>query len=129
MVSNFNKTVNSQIMDKLLDKEVHPQYKAPSLVMYLTPRHTACHTPPTSGATAAPSGSQDGPINPRDPGPHGHRHGATGTSGHRGQGHASRASELDDFAVPDDHRQRGGASGGANGARPKTYTSITYGQR
>ncbi|WAQ97485.1 ZSWM8-like protein [Mya arenaria] len=102
----------SKIMDKLLDKEVHQQYKAPSLMTYLTPRQAPCHTPTTS--TGGSRDQQERPQNPR---------GASGTS------RSTRTSELDEFPAPDDQRHRGGASGGlgTTGARPKAYTTITYG--
>ena len=42
-----------QIMDKLLDKEVNTQYKAPSLVTYLNSRSSASSSASTAAAMAA----------------------------------------------------------------------------
>ncbi|KAL4239909.1 Zinc finger SWIM domain-containing protein 8 [Mactra antiquata] len=109
----------SKIMDKLLDKEVHPSYKAPSLITYLTPRHTATNIPPTSSANSGSEAS-------------GHSRHGTGQSGSLG---GTRASELDEFPPTDEGSDRAGQSGGGSGpgtsgvgARPKTTYTITYGQ-
>lgn len=110
-------------MDKLLDKEVHPAYKAPSLVNYLTPRHTSNSTPPTSVPSSSGGDSRD--------------QSGRGTS-HPSMQSGTRASELDEFPPTDDFSdQRPGPSSGAgsasgaagSGARPKTTYTLTYGQR
>lgn len=111
-------------MDKLLDKVVHPSYKAPSLVTYLTPRHAACHSPPTST-------SSDNPDNPDDQGPpRGPGGGACAVGTHGGQ-----SSKRGTGPTTDGQRPEGsGASGSGTtctGTRPKTTLSYTlsYGQR
>lgn len=107
-------------MDKLLDKEVHPSYKAPSLVTYLTPRHAASNTPPTSSAPSSGETSSH----------------SRQASGHGGSQSGTRASELDEFPPADDGSDRAGQSAGGSGlgasgigARPKTTYTLTYGQR
>lgn len=105
----------SKIMDKLLDKEVHPSYKAPSLVTYIVPRHCSSSTPPTSGASSTSNDPSD-------------RSG--GASGHLSRTGGTRASELDEFPPTDDPDLRPGPSAGGSGvgARPKTTYTLTYGQ-
>ena len=116
-----------QVMDKLLDKEVHQSYKAPSLVNYLS-----------SAAKQTPAQLQ--PMAPAQPHP-----GCQPVSG------PTRASELDEIPLtdqpPPEHPRSLGASGGAcgephppgqkqspttpsgSGARPKTTYTLRYGNR
>lgn len=115
----------SKVMDKLLDKEVHQSYKAPSLVNYLS-----------SAAKQTPAQLQ--PMAPAQPHP-----GCQPVSG------PTRASELDEIPLtdqpPPEHPRSLGASGGAcgephppgqkqspttpsgSGARPKTTYTLRYG--
>ncbi|KAK7477763.1 hypothetical protein BaRGS_00030946 [Batillaria attramentaria] len=96
----------SKIMDKLLDKEVNTQYKAPSLVTYLNSRAAAAAAAAT--ATAAH--------------PHPHPHAATGTTA------APSSSVLYHDAAS--HASGGNGASGmlgiGGGARPKTTYSLRY---
>ena len=117
-------------MDKLLDKEVHTSYKAPSLVNYLSCKQSSTQPQPQ----------------PMGPGP-------SGCQPHQPTGQASsgstRASELDEIPLNDqplEPRRSPGGSGGAcgeaqpgqkqspttpggSGARPKTTYTLRYGNR
>lgn len=107
-------------MDKLLDKVVHPSYKAPSLVTYLTPRHVSCHAPVASSS----SSNRDN---------HGERRTPWEAGGACGGGRqASRQTEAQQNEAT--RSEPGPASAtGTNSAttRPKTTLSytLTYGQR
>ena len=106
-------------MEKLLDKQVHPSYKAPSLVTYLTPRQAASHAPSTSTSS---SNQGDHHRVAREPG------GAT--SG----GSRQACRQVDNQQTEESKREPGGSAAtgtGCPGVRPKTampYT-LTYGQR
>ncbi|XP_046360327.1 zinc finger SWIM domain-containing protein 8 homolog isoform X2 [Haliotis rufescens] len=124
----------SKIMDKLLDKEVHQLFKAPSLVTYLSSSKTSSSQGPIPGPSHAAA--------------QGDMHGAVGNMA------ANHNSDMDNLFVPDRAPMMGGGnpdiggqwqdvrpgpSGGADalppqhpshsgsgmitgGARPKTYT-------
>ena len=117
-------------MDKLLDKEVHQSYKAPSLVNYLSCKQTGAQPQPQP-MTPGPSGCQPHPSTPQAcPAP-------------------TRASELDEIPLtdqpPEPHRGPSGLGGacgepqpgqkqspttpGGGGARPKTTYTLRYGNR
>ena len=112
-------------MDKLLDKEIHQSYKAPSLVNYLS-----CKQIPPQPQPMAPCPSGCEPPNAASqsaPGP-------------------TRASELDEIPLTDPPRSLGGPGGvcgeshtpgqkqspttsSGSGARPKTTYTLRYGNR
>lgn len=112
-------------MDKLLDKEVHQSYKAPSLVNYLSSKQTPPQPQPMA---PGPNGCQaPRPVCQSASGP-------------------SRASELDEIPLNDQPQRNLGGSGGAcgesqplgqklsptsggSGARPKTTYTLRYGNR
>ena len=116
-------------MDKLLDKEVHPQYKAPSLVTYLSPRHSSSHAPSTSTHHHSNTDGNVGTSSTSYP-----KHGSQRSL------HGTRASELDEIGLTDQRmefrqdegssvpKQMAGASNLAAGARPKT-SYMRYPQR
>ena len=69
-----------QIMDKLLDKEMHQQYKAPSMINYLSG-----HKLPTASVHGG-LGASSNSSHRRDGGAGGGGASGSGASGHRSQG-------------------------------------------